>query len=247
MMVEAPEEVGEGSEVLDLKKAKTAQAKEIVDLKKRVNKLENKKKSKSSGLKRLWKIGSTPRVESSKDKESLGAQEDASKQRMIIDNIDQDEEIALVDETQGRINKEEMFRVNDLDGDKVIVDAIAGEEVEKSIKVAEMEVSTVGPVTTLSLKEIKVAKLKPKSLKKKSFDEIQKLFDSVMRRVNTFVDMNTKIVEKRSKKTQAEVTEGNSKRAGDKIEQESAKRQRLEKEDDSAKLKRCLEIVPDNG
>nr|GEW43386.1 hypothetical protein [Tanacetum cinerariifolium] len=38
---------------------------------------------------------------------------------------------------------------------------------------------------------------KPKNLKKKSFDEIQKLFDSVMKRVNTFVDMNTEIVEER--------------------------------------------------
>nr|GEX10166.1 ribonuclease H-like domain, reverse transcriptase, RNA-dependent DNA polymerase [Tanacetum cinerariifolium] len=38
------------------------------------------------------------------------------------------------------------------------------------------------------------------------------------------VDMNTEIVEERSKKTQAEVTEGSSKRAGDELEQESAKR-----------------------
>nr|GEV91115.1 hypothetical protein [Tanacetum cinerariifolium] len=72
------------------------------------------------------------------------------------------------------------------------------------------------------------------------------MFDKVYKRVNTFVDMNTKIVEERLKKTQAEVTEGGSKRAGDEIGQESAKRQRLEKEDDTADLKRCLEIVPDD-
>nr|GEV68143.1 hypothetical protein [Tanacetum cinerariifolium] len=64
-----------------------------------------------------------------------------------------------------------------------------------------------------------------------------------MKRVNTFVDMNTEIVEERSKKTQAEVTKGSSKRAGDELEQESSKRQKLEKEDDSTELKRCLEIV----
>nr|GEU45357.1 putative ribonuclease H-like domain-containing protein [Tanacetum cinerariifolium] len=85
--------------VLDLEKAKTAQAKEIANLKKRDKKLEKKKNSKTSGLKRLWKIGSTARVESSEDKESLGDQEDASKQRRMSDNIDQDEEITLVDET----------------------------------------------------------------------------------------------------------------------------------------------------
>nr|GEY51504.1 hypothetical protein [Tanacetum cinerariifolium] len=66
----------------------------------------------------------------------------------MIDNIDQDVEITLVDETQERINEEEMFGVNDLDGDEVIVDATTGEEVEQSTKVAEKEVSTVDPVTT---------------------------------------------------------------------------------------------------
>nr|GEU41878.1 hypothetical protein [Tanacetum cinerariifolium] len=69
------------------------------------------------------------------------------------------------------------------------------------------------------------------------------MFDKVYKRVNTFVDMNTEILEESSKKTQAEVTEGSSKRAKDEIKQESAKRQRLEKEDDIAELKRCLEIV----
>nr|GEX63921.1 hypothetical protein [Tanacetum cinerariifolium] len=68
-------------------------------------------------------VGSTIRVESYEDKESLGDQEDVSKQGRMIDNIDQDVEITLVDETQGRMNGEEMFGVNDLDGDEVIVDA----------------------------------------------------------------------------------------------------------------------------
>nr|GEV62620.1 retrovirus-related Pol polyprotein from transposon TNT 1-94 [Tanacetum cinerariifolium] len=74
--------------------------------------------------------------------------EDASKQGRMINNIDQDEEITMVDETQGRMNKEDMFRVNDINGDEVIVDATAGEEVEHSIKVAKKEVSIVDPVTT---------------------------------------------------------------------------------------------------
>nr|GEW93658.1 hypothetical protein [Tanacetum cinerariifolium]GEW98892.1 hypothetical protein [Tanacetum cinerariifolium] len=95
-------------------------------------------------------VGSTTRVESSKDKESLGDQEDASKQGRMINNINQDAKITLVDETQGRMNEEEVFGVNDLDGDEVIVDATAGEEVKQSIKVAKKEVSIVVPVTTVS-------------------------------------------------------------------------------------------------
>nr|GEY46398.1 hypothetical protein [Tanacetum cinerariifolium] len=54
-----------------------------------------------------------------------GLEEDASKQGRMIDNTDQDVEIALVDETQGMMNEEDMFRVNDLDGDEVIVDITA--------------------------------------------------------------------------------------------------------------------------
>nr|GEX55654.1 hypothetical protein [Tanacetum cinerariifolium] len=65
-----------------------------------------------------------------------------------IDDIDQDAKITLVDETRERINEEEMFRVNDLDGDEVIMDVTASEKVEQSAKVAEKEVGTADPVTT---------------------------------------------------------------------------------------------------
>ncbi|GKG26689.1 hypothetical protein Tco_0402392, partial [Tanacetum coccineum] len=67
------------SVVLDLEKAKDAQAKEIADLNKRVQKLERKKKSRTTRLKRLRKTGMSRRVESSEDKDSLGDPEDASK------------------------------------------------------------------------------------------------------------------------------------------------------------------------
>nr|GEX42321.1 copia protein [Tanacetum cinerariifolium] len=58
-------------QVLDLEEAKTAQAKEIASLKKRVKKLEQKKKPRTSGLKRLRRVGSVRRVESSTEA-SLG-------------------------------------------------------------------------------------------------------------------------------------------------------------------------------
>nr|GEW63034.1 hypothetical protein [Tanacetum cinerariifolium] len=75
--------------VLDLEKAKTTQAVEISSLKKRVKKLERKKNSRTSGLKRLRKVGTASRVESSTEA-SLGDQEDASKQGRKIDDIDQE-------------------------------------------------------------------------------------------------------------------------------------------------------------
>ncbi|GKA17723.1 hypothetical protein Tco_0697560 [Tanacetum coccineum] len=56
--------------VLDLEKTNTTQAKEIVSLKRRVKKLEQKKRSRSHGLKRLHKVGMSRRVESSRDEDN---------------------------------------------------------------------------------------------------------------------------------------------------------------------------------
>ncbi|GJW68020.1 uncharacterized mitochondrial protein-like protein, partial [Tanacetum coccineum] len=77
-------------------KAKDAQANKIADLNKRVHKLERKKKSRTTGLKRLRKAGMSRRVESSEDKESLGDHEDASKQGRSIEDIDKDANVSLV-------------------------------------------------------------------------------------------------------------------------------------------------------
>ncbi|GJU70512.1 hypothetical protein Tco_1256771 [Tanacetum coccineum] len=46
---------------------------------------------------------------------------------------------------------------------------------------------------------------KPKSLKNKSFANIQELFNKAMKRVNTFVDYRTELVEESSKKAEAEI------------------------------------------
>ncbi|GKF32470.1 hypothetical protein Tco_0102268, partial [Tanacetum coccineum] len=50
--------------VLDLEKTKTTQQNEIASLKRRVKKLEKKRRSRSNKLKRLYKVGLTARVES---------------------------------------------------------------------------------------------------------------------------------------------------------------------------------------
>nr|GEV44448.1 hypothetical protein [Tanacetum cinerariifolium] len=264
------------------RKLRTNQAAKIEKLKKRVKKLEGKKKNRTHGLKRM--------------------------------------------------NDKDLFGVNDLDGDEVIVDVTGGENVKHDVTVAKKEVSVAADevVTTAESvegKEIMVKLEKPlkkkdqivfdeevtrkldaqmkakmeeeemiarekdeanrtmieewddyfaakraeeiknkpptkaqqkslmcnymknmegykqKDFKGKSFDAIKKMFDKVYKRVNTFMAMDSEVMEG-SKKTQAELTEGSSKRERDEIEQESAKRQRLEKEDDTTELKRCLEIVP---
>ncbi|GJZ02655.1 hypothetical protein Tco_0520616 [Tanacetum coccineum] len=87
--------------VLDLENTKTSQHHEIASLKRRVKKLENKNRSITHKLKRLYKVGLTSRVESSDYEESLG--EDASKQGRI-DAIDADEEIILVSAAGNKVS-----------------------------------------------------------------------------------------------------------------------------------------------
>nr|GEU90410.1 hypothetical protein [Tanacetum cinerariifolium] len=66
------------------------------------------------------------RVKSSMEKDGMGAQEDASKQERMIEEIDQNTEIALDDETQERINDDEMFGVDDLAREKVVMETTTG-------------------------------------------------------------------------------------------------------------------------
>ncbi|GJZ51549.1 hypothetical protein Tco_0606064 [Tanacetum coccineum] len=83
-------------------------------------------------------------------------------------------------------------------------------------------------------------------LKNKSFDDIQKLFDKAMKRVNTFVDMNTKLVEGSEVRAEAEIAqESSSKRTGTELEQESIKKQKVDEDKEIAELQRLIEVVPD--
>ncbi|GJV58061.1 hypothetical protein Tco_0987752 [Tanacetum coccineum] len=134
--------------VLDLEKAKTAQAKEIASLKKRVKQLEKRRKLRTPGLKRLRKVGSTSRVESSNDV-SLGDQEDASKQGRKIEDLDVDAEVTLVDETQEMNDDNLMFDTN-------VLEEQEKEVVEKEVSAAD-QVTTGGEVVTTANIEVTTA------------------------------------------------------------------------------------------
>ncbi|GJS55512.1 hypothetical protein Tco_0628874 [Tanacetum coccineum] len=137
--------------VLDLENTKTAQAQEITSLKKRVKKLERKKRSRTHGHKRLYKVGLSARIDSSDDEASLGDQEDASKQGRKIHDIDADEDITLEN-----VHDAEMFDVNDVDGDEIVVESEVVDKDEKGdvikepsvpVSAASTKVNTVIPTT----------------------------------------------------------------------------------------------------
>ncbi|GKE25366.1 hypothetical protein Tco_1436878, partial [Tanacetum coccineum] len=142
--------------VLDLEKAKTAQDSEIASLNKKVKKLGRRNKSRTPRLKRLRKVGSVRRVEFSNEA-SLGDQEDASKQRRKIADIDANAEATLINETQGRNDDNQMFDKCVLDEQEVEV-----KKVDSTAKVTTESATTTVDELTLAqtLIEIKAAKLK---------------------------------------------------------------------------------------
>ncbi|GJU94543.1 hypothetical protein Tco_0698648 [Tanacetum coccineum] len=125
--------------VLDLEKTKTTQHNEINSLKRRVNKLEKKNRSRTHKLKRLYKVGLTAKVESFGDEENLG--EDASKQERRINAIDADDDITLVNDEVQNVVEEVVEVINTA---KLIIDAA-------QVIVADDIVSTASATTTTAI------------------------------------------------------------------------------------------------
>ncbi|GJW85263.1 hypothetical protein Tco_0158408 [Tanacetum coccineum] len=74
---------------------------------------------------------------------------------------------------------------------------------------------------------------KLKDLKLKEFDSIQEMFDRAFKRVNTFEDFRTELVE------------GKEKRAGTELVQEITKKQKVEDDKEIAELKQLMKIILD--
>ncbi|GJW57472.1 hypothetical protein Tco_0104203 [Tanacetum coccineum] len=70
-------------------------------------------------------------------------------------------------------------------------------------------------------------------LKLKDFDSIQEMFDRAFKRVNTFEDFRTELVE------------GKEKRAGTELAQEITKKQKVEDDKETTEIKKLMEIIPD--
>ncbi|GKF91092.1 hypothetical protein Tco_0274793, partial [Tanacetum coccineum] len=97
------------------------------------------------------------RIESSED-EGLGDKEDASKQGRKIADIDADEEVILIDETQGRNDDNLMFDTRVLDEHAVKVEKVVS---TTEVTTASATTTTVDELTLAqTLIEIKAAKPK---------------------------------------------------------------------------------------
>ncbi|GJR19144.1 hypothetical protein Tco_0967671 [Tanacetum coccineum] len=234
--------------VLDLENIKTAQAQEITSLKLRVKKLEKKGGSRTHKLKRLYKVGRSARMVSSDDA-SLGDQEDASKQGRKIDDIDKVTEITLIDETQRRYGDDLMFDTGVLDDEEVFAEQNMDEKrlmwlkrkLVLLIKSAKSKVKGVmigeqSESTTRTRPQQLPSKDKAmidadyqmaqqmqaeeqEKLSIKERNKLFKLFDKAMKRVNTFVDMDTELVK--------------------------GSEQEVDEDKETTELQRLIEVVPD--
>ncbi|GJY47652.1 hypothetical protein Tco_0436715 [Tanacetum coccineum] len=282
--------------VLDLENAKTAQAQEITNLKLRVKRLEKKRGSRIYKLKRLYRVGSSRRVESSED-------EDDTQERYGDDMFDtgvlDDEEVFKgydVDETRNVAKKEvsttdpvttagEVVTIASVEVPVIsdqgtttttlstttiaatIIIAASTRSNAKGIVIQEqvqaptpIKISKKDQIMLDEEEEERLAREKAQQVEEANISwdnmqamidvdyqmaqrlqaqeqeklNIQKLFDKAMTRVNTFVDMDTELVEESSKKAKAE--ESSSKRAGDELEPEVAKKQKMDKDKETAEL-----------
>ncbi|GJW30151.1 hypothetical protein Tco_0047026 [Tanacetum coccineum] len=64
---------------------------------------------------------------------------------------------------------------------------------------------------------------KHNQLKRRSYEEIQKLFDKAYKQVSSFVPIDSEVM-----KSSVTRTEGSSKRAGDEIESDKSKKQKID-------------------
>nr|GEX33185.1 uncharacterized mitochondrial protein AtMg00810-like [Tanacetum cinerariifolium] len=195
-------------------------------------------------------------VESSKD-EVLG-EKDASKQGRIVD-IDANEDIYLVNVYKDK----DMFGVNDLDGDEVIVKRVdiveQAKEVVDDITLAKylMEIKSAKPkalkvviqepkqgTTTTTLITITAASSRPKA--KGFVIHEQEKAPTPIDDVQAKIDVDYELAQRLQADEQEELTDA-EKRVGDELELERSKKQKVEDDKESKELKKCLEIIPDYG
>ncbi|GJS11108.1 hypothetical protein Tco_0367904 [Tanacetum coccineum] len=114
-------------------------------------------------MKILFKIGRSAQVVSSKD-EGLGDQEDASKQERKIDDIHQDTEVNLIDETQGRYDDAQMFDTNVFNSEEVFVAEQSEKVIEEVVSTAEVSVVVIINTEEITLAQalVELRSVKPK-------------------------------------------------------------------------------------
>ncbi|GKC37091.1 hypothetical protein Tco_1049475, partial [Tanacetum coccineum] len=228
------------NKVLDLEKTKNTQANEIASSKRRVKKLEQKKRSRTHGLKRLRK-GRIKAIDADKDITLVNVQDDADKEMYDVGTVTVEDDIQpkieADHELAQRLQAEEQKELFVEEKAKLFQQLL--EQRRKHFAAKSVEEKRNKPPIQAQQRKIMYTYLKNmerkklKDLKNKSLDSIQKMFDRAFKRVNTFVDFRTDLVE------------GSSKRVGEELEQGSTKKQKVDKDKETSELESLIEVIPD--
>nr|GEY23756.1 hypothetical protein [Tanacetum cinerariifolium] len=245
-------------QVFDLEEANIAQAKEIAKLKKRVKKLEKRRKSRPAGLRRLKKgrmdDANMFRFNDLEDNEVIVKKEVSTADPVttageVVTAASVKDSAALTTATTANVDNELTL------AETLIANKAAKPKAEMRAEMEEEEMiarekDEANRVVTEKWDDVQATIDVDRQRKCFAAKRAEEIRNKPPTKVNTFVDMDTENVEEILKKTQAE---GRSKRVRQELEQESANKQKLAEQeqakvadDDTAKLKRCLEIVPED-
>nr|GEU69921.1 hypothetical protein [Tanacetum cinerariifolium] len=226
-------------------------------LKRRVKKLEKKQRSRTHKLKRLYKVRLSARVESSSDEATLAqalaelkhAKPKTKVKGIVLQKPDESTTTTTATITTSKVQDKgkgimvepemPMKKKDQISLDEELAFKLQAKEEEQE-KIAKKKLNKLNRRKFFAAKRTKEKRSrpptkaqqrslmcnylknmdgwKPKVLKNKSFAEIQELFDKAMKRINTFVDLKL-----------------------------SWCRRKVEDDKESNELKKCLEIIPDDG
>nr|GEX19046.1 hypothetical protein [Tanacetum cinerariifolium] len=217
--------------VLDLEKTKTAQANEIVNLKKRVKRLERKKKSRSHRLKRLYKVGMSARVESSAEEER------------VLDNkevVEKAVTVKEVDAAQDQVSDATTTAAKDL----TVVDITMAKALE-ALKTSKPKIRGIVVRDHEEPSKSKTTTTIPTSVADSTRPKAKGIVMQEPSEATTTILIPTQVKDKgKGKMVEHEMPL----KKKDQIKQKAvtAKKQKVDDDQEAAKHKRCLEIVPDD-
>nr|GEU30709.1 hypothetical protein [Tanacetum cinerariifolium] len=142
--------------------------------------------------------------------------QDKSKAKMIEEpmKLKKKDQILFDEELAERMQAEEQQELHEEEKAKLFMELL--EKRRKFLAAKRAEEKRNKPPTKAQQRSLMCTYLKhidgwkPRALKNKSFAKIQELFNKAMKRINTFVDFKTELVEESSKKAQADITQEDS-------------------------------------
>ncbi|GJW65872.1 hypothetical protein Tco_0117756 [Tanacetum coccineum] len=236
--------------VLDLEKTKTSQHNEISSLKRRVKKLEKKNRASKHG--RIDAIDADEEITLVSVHDEMEVNEEVveviNTPKLIIDVA----QVSVAGDKVSAASAATTTTTTTVDGitlaqvleemksikpktKRVVIQELAEFDEEERLareKAKKEQKANIALIETWDdIQNIEGYKLK--DLKSKGFDSIQEMFDRAFKRVNTFEDFRTELVEGKEKREKAELV------------QESTKKQNVEDDKETTEIKKLMEIVID--